>query len=120
MIYLKLPDETTFDSIMDSLSLKIVNEKEANTFVTEYKTNGDDYNMLIVGTVPAPTGNTIDTDDDAYDEDGNLVPLQEYAPVEGFHVNLKIQAGNSEEVHPVLAAFSTYVIEAPATPYVRW
>lgn len=120
MIYLKLPDETTFDSIMDSLSLKVVNEKEANTFVTEYLTVGGDYNMLIVGTVPALTGNVVATEDEAYDEDGNIVELQEYAPVDGFHVNLKIQAGNSEEVHPVLDAFSTYVIDAPATPYVRW
>lgn len=120
MIYIKLPDEATFDSIMDSLELKTIIEKEANTSIVEYKTSGDGFKILIVGEVLAPTGNTIETEDEVYDDEGNLVPLQEYAPVDGYHINLQLAPTNDEELHPVHSAFLDYVIDAPATPFTGW
>ena len=119
IFYIKLTSEadmpTAFDWAYKQDSHKEVDEEGNETVVLD----GDpylvaytrDYSIDVIGVMHEPTGNMLT------DDEGNEYP--EMAPIDGWHVNVKLH-GESEELRTLVEALDAQYGAMPATPDRVW
>ena len=92
----------------DPLNSRPDNQDDSDTWdgpSGSYTWCSDEAGLAIIGTIYAPTGNTL-----ADDLGGQYA---ETAPVSGYHANLRTALTDAQ-----VAALPT--IDAPTTPYLKW
>lgn len=92
--YLKFASETEFDTAFVDAGYKQTWDAELDEEGNEIEPGGYSYYIEngavdVIGTIFAPTGNMLQTTE----EDGSTYEFEETAPVEGFHVNVRLREG---------------------------
>lgn len=127
MIYLKAPDEETFNQALVDLGWKWDTEYEVlvdedgvetttNNVIREAGTSfyTQDHSLDVIGLIYEGTGET----DTFTDDQGEEIEIPRLTTVEGWHANLLMHSG--EDGGEVPAELADFVVDAPATPYRKF
>lgn len=102
-VFLKAPSQEAFETAMTEAGFTFVNEEGE----TEIAYTSINYSFDVIGTISLPTGNTV-----ASEKDGETIQVPEYAEVDGYHVNLRV---NGRDIIP--DTFDTFILDPqPNTP----
>ena len=101
--YLSFSDEAAAKAVLYRIEGAVEANPEMGIEAREGYEVANYANIDTIGVIYKPTGNTIDTDDG---------PMPETAPIEGWHVNVRVV---NEDPTP----FEQYIV-TPATPVRVW
>jgi len=107
--YLKFADEAEMQTQLAAFYHDVVIDEDANTTESQLNRHGDGYAIRVIGTMYAPTGNTL-TDDEGFD-------YPEKAAVAGWHVNVKL---TNDTHRTAFETLDTNYGVTPATPKHGW
>ena len=103
-LYLSFPDEVAARAVLYRIEGAQPGDPENNVPAVEGYEMPNYTNIDTIGVIYKPTGNTVETDDG---------PMPEMAPLEGWHVNIRLMPGEDA------AVLEPFVV-TPKTPVRVW